>query len=655
MRSLHARLALILLCFLLLLGGSTVATILGLRAQASDALVINLAGRQRMRVQEIAKDALLVGRGESGVALLQEADRAFATELATLVHGGPVRVLSGHPATVPATRDPAILEGLRQVQDAWVAFHSGVARLIDAPPGGAAARAAVQALERGAPELIRRTDVVVSLYEAASARKIARLRVIQAGFLTSGLVLLVAGIWTTRRFVLRPLRNLSEAAGRIGSGDLGSPVPPQDLREMATVARSLETMRGQLQASQQRLRAWAEELEERVARRTRELVALYDVNREISSRLDIGHILRSVTEKARELLGADVAVLCLIDESGRLLNVQSMSGPKEAITSSCLSVREPPARQVLAAEQALVCGGRGCAGSCGMLNPRFRVSHLATSLRVVDRVIGALCVCSRGAGAFPADAPDLLTKLGNSVAVALENARLYEQAERLAMLEERQRIASEMHDGAAQTLSFLEARATEISALAEAGRPEEAADTLSRIRDVVARASREMRQAIAALSEPPRPRLPLHEQISRLLRESGDDGAAGVGITSVLLPSRLSLPPEESEQVLRVVREALQNAKRHAFARRVTVRLQQQGTEASVTVEDDGRGFDPKAPWSDDGSHFGMSIMRARAARLGGRLEVVSAPGEGTRVRLRWPIGGGEEIPPAAARESAWA
>lgn len=637
MRSLHAQLGVILLCFLLLVGGSTVATILAVRAQASDALLVNVAGRQRMLVQRIAKDALLVGQGGAGAALLLEADRAFATDLAALIHGGPARVISDRDVMVPAAHDARILEGLQQVEEVWTAYHADVMRVVEARPGSSESRDAVEALERIAPALVRNADAVVSLYEAASARKIARLKGIQAAFLGSGLLLLAAGIWTTRRSVLRPLRDLSLAASRIGRGDLRSPVPPQGLREVATVALSLETMRGQLEASQQTLRAWAGELEDRVAQRTQELVALYEVSREISSRLEIDHILHSVTEKARALLSADVAALCLVDATGQILTLQSTSGPQGAVIGARLSVADSPADRVLAADRALECGDSRCAGPCSMLAASFRASHLAARLQVGDRVIGALCVCSQRSEAFSADAASLLTKLADSVAIAIENARLYEQAEKLAMLEERQRIAAEMHDGAAQTLGFLELRASEISALAAAGRGDEAARGLGRMRDVLARASREMRQAIAALHQPPSAAQALQEQLERLLSESAEHGDPGVRITSILLPPRLLLPSETSEQVLRVVREALLNAHRHAQAEQITVCMDQREAEVSVTVEDDGRGFDPKAPWSDGASHFGLSIMRARAARLGGRLEVISSPAKGTRICLRWP------------------
>lgn len=654
MRSLHVQFGVILLCFLLLVGGSTVATILAVRAQASDALVINVAGRQRMLVQQIAKDALLVSQGEAGVAL-EEGDRAFAADLFALIHGGPAYLLSDRAAMVPATGDAVILQGLHQVEEAWTPFHAEVMHVIAAHPGSPEGRNAVQALERTAPALIQKTDAVVSLYEAASARKVARLKTIQAVFLASGLVLLAAGIWTMRRFVLRPLRDLSEAADRIGRGDLSSQVPPRGLRELATVALSLETMRSQLRVSQETLQVWAGELEERVAMRTRELVALYEISREISSRLEIDHILRSVTEKARELLGGDVSALCLLDGSGRILNLQSVSGPEKVVTRARFSVQEAPANRVLAAERAVMCGVRDCAGACEMLAEPFRISHVAARLQVGDRVIGALCVCSQRAEHFSADAANLLTKLADSVAVALENARLYEQAERVAMLEERQRIASEMHDGVAQTLSYLELKTAEAAALAGAGRSEEATSVLHRVRDVMAQASREMRQAIAALHDrsASRCRKALQEQLTKLLREDDLAGGSSAAVTSLLLPPSLFLPPSETEQVLRVVREALLNAWRHAQATHIAVRLEQRGVEATVVVEDDGRGFDPKTPWSDGGSHFGLSIMRARASRLGGRLMVRSAPGQGTRVALTWPNSPVDAGAQAAMRENS--
>jgi two-component system nitrate/nitrite sensor histidine kinase NarX len=84
----------------------------------------------------------------------------------------------------------------------------------------------------------------------------------------------------------------------------------------------------------------------------------------------------------------------------------------------------------------------------------------------------------------------------------------------------------------------------------------------------------------------------------------------------------------------------LVNANNHARAHRVDVRLSRQDGVLEVSVEDDGQGFDPAVPPNDGREHFGLSIMRARAARIGGQVEIESAPGEGTKLVLRWPLFG---------------
>ncbi len=650
-RSLKAQLGGVFLSFLLLVGGSVAATFVALRAQASDALVINLAGRQRMLIQQMAKDALEAEKNDDHAPALREAANTFDATLWALIGGGQAPFQPGQTVEVPATDDPEILLGLQQVHRAWDAFRASLNVVMISEPGSPEFVSALQSVERLAPELAQKTDAVVGLYEAASARKVSRLQSIQIIFFVSALALLATGALVTQRLIIGPLHNLSGAAARIGHGDLNTPVEMQGSGEVFALSHSLDTMRTQLQTSQEALKAWAGELETRVNQRTRELVALYEISREITSRLDITHVLRSVTDKARELMGGDVAALCLLDGAGQVLNLQSVSGPKETVARTSASAQDLPAERVLAADRAVICGSGNCAGACSVLADSFRTSHMAAPLRVGDRAIGALCVGSQRAGAFSAEAVNLLTKLADSVAIALENARLYEQAERVAMLEERQRIASEMHDGVAQTLSYVDLRAAEAVELAEAGRSEATADVLRCVREAIAQASREARQAIVTLQENPPRRYALQDQLTGLLNEPAANGGPPIELAITLPPPPLFLPSAENEQVIRVAREALLNAWRHAEASHIAVRLEQSATEAAVVVEDDGRGFDPGAQVLDGGHHFGLSIMRARAARLGGRLTVSSTLGQGTRVVLSWPLSPIDDEEPLAKIE----
>jgi two-component system nitrate/nitrite sensor histidine kinase NarX len=640
MRSLRLQLSAIFLGFLLLVTGSATATFLAIQTRASDAAVINLAGRLQVLIRQMTIDLEGLGHdnNEALAGSLRESADTYDALLWALISGGEVSLQPGQTVVVPATRDPEILASLHRVVYAWDIYreHLNIALTVD--PGSAESETEHEVLEKLATDLAHKTDETEGLIEAASAGKIVRLQWLQLILLASALALLILGSAAIQRLVIGPLQGLARIAERIGRGDLNTPVQIQGSREILTVSQSFETMRAQLQASQETLRAWTGELEMRVAQRTRELLALYEVSHEISSRLEISHVLRSVTEKARDLLGGDVATLCLLDETAQSLNLQSASGPGEAITGTRSSAFDSPAAQVLAGDRALLCGNDECLNSCAIVAAPYRLSQIAAPLRVGKRVIGELCVGSQRAGAFSLDSASLLTKLANSAAIALENARLYERVERVAMLEERQRIAAEMHDGVAQTLSYLDLKAVEAEDLAEAGRNQEAASVLRRVREAIAQASHEARQAIASLQEGPPQRRPLQDQLAELVNEAAANGGSPVDLALALQPSPLFLPPAQAEQVLRVIREGLLNAWRHANAGRIVVCLEQQDAEAVISVEDDGRGFDPRAPLPEAGRHFGLSIMRARAARLGGRLTVHSVPGQGTLVTLAWRL-----------------
>lgn len=630
---------LLFLAFFLLVSVSAGLTFWGIETQKTDALVINLAGRQRMLIQQMTRLAgeIREGEGEHQAIDLKQAANTFDKTLKALQSGGEAPYTAGKVVEVPAARDPAISNHLDQVFDSWETFQGALSVIASTDPQDPGFREAITTVGQLSPELVTQTDAAVQMYEAASSQKINRLRWIQIGFFASAVILLGIGGWVTRNIVLEPLKHLEKAAERMGSGDLTSPVQLNGQGEIRVLAATFESMRGQLRASQEKLLAWTNLLEDRVAQRTSELEALYQVSRDISSRLDVQHVLRSVTDKARELLNGEVAFLCLLDQDGKVLNLHATSGPREAVIRSSALVQSGLANQVLSGERALPCGVEGCMGSCGIVAERFRVSHLAAPLRMGDRVIGALCVGSPENGMFSEDAESLLTKLANSAAIALENARLYDQAERLAILEERQRIAADMHDGLAQTLSFAQVSVDLASNQIHDGQLDRAEETLRGVEKGLDQAVAEIRQAIASLQADFPIHYTLQQQLAELVREVSIEKGISINWESEVL-APLVLPHQDAEQVLRVVREAVLNARRHSQAKEITVRLTQANGYNEASIEDDGVGFNREAPPTNDGrSHFGLNIMQARAERLGGQLEIHSSPGLGTIVKLRWP------------------
>ncbi len=637
-QSIRAALGLLFLTFVLLVSITVGATFWGLNAQKQDALVINLAGRQRMLVQQMTRFALEIRSGEvEHIPDLQDSMATFASTLAAFQSGGEVPYLPGRSVYVAATRNPIIREQLDRVAMTWSPFEAALIQVTKSPPDSEAFRQAMQQVETLAPLLVEQADAAVRLYESASTNKVERLRWIQGIFLAVALLLLAMGLWMVRRMLLEPLTQLETAAERIGQGDLNTPVAVQGPQEIHTLATTIESMRAQLRTSQEKLLEWGQQLEARVAQRTRELEALNRVSREISSRLDLDHVLRTITEKARELLNSDAAVLCLLDSENEFLRLQSISGPVEAIEAYQSSSRDQETRTLLYSPTAQLCTQGECGPACHILAQTYRVSHLVAPLQAKGQVIGALCVGSTRQAEFSAEDVDLITRLANSAAIALENARLYRQAERLAAMEERQRIAAEMHDGLAQTLSsigLLSDRSMDL--LAQQDLPA-ARHTLQRLREAASSAIREVRRAIASLQTDAPPPRALQDELQALITRYQDQSAAEIDFHCRVY-SPVQLPEDDLQQVLRVVEEALRNAIRHSEASQITVELFRDGQEYSLLVHDDGRGFDPE---HIPHNHFGLQIMQARAARLDGHLTVESQPGEGTCVTLAWPAHAG--------------
>ncbi len=630
---LRVRMGVLFVAFFLLISISVVATSWTLETEKQGALIINLTGRQRMLLQAMTRYALEIEKHPDEPAhqqALTEAVGLFETTLEALENGGPAPYSPGRMVVLSPAGGPEVRAQLARVRQGWTSLRAEVETVLASPAGTPTFARAISAIEEQSLALVGAIDGVMQALERAGVAWIGRLRLIQMAFLASAIALLLLGYVTTYGTVIRPLQTLQQVARGIGSGDLAKPVPRLGMDEVGQVGQSLETMRQQLHIAR-------ENLEAQVAQRTRELEALHEVSREISSHLELQHVLHSVTDKARELLAGDVAFLCLLEDGGQTLSLQAASGPREAVSGTQVPSEQSPASQVLAADRALPCQVDGCLKACSIITAPFRVSHLAAPLRVGDRVIGALCVGNSKAGAFSNEAGSLLTKLANSAAIALENARLYAQAERVATLEERQRIATEMHDGLAQALVYLGLKTEQVAELVQARNSQAAIDGLQRIRAAIDQAAHEVRRSIASLQQGPQPRQALQDRVAKLVGEFDTDGVPQVDLV-VRLQSALLLPTDDTEQVLRVIREALLNVRHHAQAKHVAVRLEQQGAEALVSVEDDGHGFNPTTPPVDGGSHFGLSIMRARAARIGGQLTVDSAPGQGTRVILRWPV-----------------
>jgi signal transduction histidine kinase len=217
----------------------------------------------------------------------------------------------------------------------------------------------------------------------------------------------------------------------------------------------------------------------------------------------------------------------------------------------------------------------------------------------------------------------------------LEEAReeVLGQGRTIGTLEERQRLARELHDTVAQGLVSVVAQLEAAEQALDGGRPERAAERIARARDVARDSLGEARRAVAALRPDVLERSGLADALHGLARPA-EDGAPAVHVAADAPAG--ALDPEAEVVLLRAAQEALANARRHAGASRVDVELRVGGGAAELRVRDDGRGFAPGAA-DGDGGGFGLVALRERAAAVGGDAEVRSAPGAGTEVRAWVP------------------
>jgi two-component system nitrate/nitrite sensor histidine kinase NarX len=641
--SLQRRIAGLLLAFALLVALSVVTISWTKATQEQNALIINLAARQGTLVERMVSESRETAEGQADqpkhLAAVQEAARAFEQTLYAMIDGGRAPYLPDDPVDLSATQNPEIQARLHQVHHTWDSFRGYLDVVAAAEPGSPEFAAAIQALERLAPKLVQESGEVTRLYEAAALQSAARLRWMQVLIFASALGLLAIGYLVTQKYVLKPLHVLSSVAERFGRGDWDTPIQVTGPREIEAMAHSLDTLRTQLKTSQADLTKRAEKLERSVAQRTREIETAYEFSQDIVAQPELEQLLSSITDRARILTGAEACILCLLDgEDGYL--VPAVTSGEVAVQPISQQATGPGwATQVVGAGQ-IVPTEVSCA-NCRLLNGHELGHCVSTPLRAGEQTLGALCVSRLGQRRFDPDETRALTLLANSAAIAIANASLLHSAqlhtEQMATLAERERLAAELHDNLAQTLSFLNLKADRLQELLAAGHSAEAGTELGRMQAALNGAYDQVRSALIGLRRPANVSLDLAQELADYLVEFRKSSGLHADLT-IADPTALDLPELARVQVLHIVREALTNARRHAGAGQVWVRVDRilAANMACFTVEDDGRGFDPASVGRDN--HLGLSIMRARAERCGGQLTIDSTPGAGTKVVALVPL-----------------
>ncbi len=459
-------------------------------------------------------------------------------------------------------------------------------------------------------------------------------------------------VWLTTRYVIAPVQTLQVAAERMAHGDLKTPIDVDRGDEIGALAETFEMMRGRLQASIAEIKDLAQDLDQRVQARTRELTALNAVASVMTQFMPLDDFFKQTLDQVLLVVQADAGAIYLLSQDTRELEPQCCLGTSDeaarAITrlhvddSACGGVIEK-GQPVIISDLAHYTAG---AGRSLYQEGMRSLMHVPLISRGVT--LGTMCIGTRTLREFEPRDVELLMALGNQIAVGVENARLYEELGRREQLrgdllekaitaqeEERKRIARDLHDDTSQSLSALiysiEAAETTCTDL-------RLQQSLAHMHGVVTETLDGVHKIIHDL----RPSTLDHLGLFVALRGYAETHLQSAGMR-LRMDERGALrrpPPRIETALFRVGQEAINNVARHSGARNVRMMFEQNNGNLNIEIRDDGIGFDlSEVERSADRQRgLGLAGMQERVGLLGGHIQILSSPGQGTQVLIDVPM-----------------
>jgi two-component system, NarL family, sensor kinase len=370
-----------------------------------------------------------------------------------------------------------------------------------------------------------------------------------------------------------------------------------------------------------------------------ELSVLNEIARELNRSVNLGEALGFTLAQVAELLGLRTGWIWLMNEDSSepyLAAAQNLppalaDDPRRMDGSGycyCLDTYKRGDLEGAANVNVLTCSRLDglVDGTDGL---RY---HASIPLYAQEKKLGVMNVASPGWRSLSPEDLQLLYTIGDLLSIAVERAELFARSTRLGAVEERNRLAREIHDTLAQGLTATALQLESADALLDAG-SEKAHEPLRRALSLTRSNLEEARRSVLDLRASPLEGRPLSEALKALVEQW--EAETGIAARYGAVNGSRPLPPSVEAALYRICQEALTNVARHAGAERATVRLVATPDRVRLAVEDEGRGFDAAGVPED---RHGIVGMRERAEVLGGTLEVSSGPGEGTRIEVTVPL-----------------
>lgn len=415
-------------------------------------------------------------------------------------------------------------------------------------------------------------------------------------------------------------------------------LPPSDPQPTPGLEEQLRQARANMHSLEQALNEKSRE----AGKRAQELEALYQAEEVIYRNLQLDQVLQALVDTTVTLLGADKSALFLWDVGRKRFVIRYSCGiSMDTVLELAVPRRRGAVSRVAATGSPVVVEDTHTDPRRLEEDPEVIFmtemegirAFMQIPLQVHQQVFGVFSVIFTTPHIFTSDEQRLFLALTQRAALAVENAQLYEQAQQVAALEERTRLARELHDAVTQTLFSASLIADVLPELWEID-PLEGQQLLKELRQLSRGALAEMRSLLLEL----RPAALAEASLPDLLRQLADAAAGRTGAKVEIKVEGWCNPPPNIVQVglYRIAQEALNNVIKHARASLVEINLRCNGVPEEgleLAVHDNGRGFDPANAPSD---HLGLGIMRERAREIGARFSIQSHPGKGTDIIIVW-------------------
>jgi two-component system nitrate/nitrite sensor histidine kinase NarX len=585
------------------------------------AAAVNEAGRMRMQTYRLTLE--LANRTDT--AETKAMVRTFDESLALLRTGDPSR-----PLFVPWSQ--ASRERFERVTERWTVLRE---RWLNTQPSRAEAA-------RDAAAFVGLVDELVAAIEGQIARWTAILHLFQLAMLALAIAGAVAMLYAGYLFVLNPLARLKRGLTSMQQGDLSTRVVVDGDDEFGDLSAGFNEMAQTLESLYGSLEDKVREKTARLEVKRQRLADLYEVSAFLARAPSLDALARGFARQVRRVAGADGVAVRWSDEGNQRYLLLATDGlaPAIAEVESCLETGTchcgQPRAQAAIRTIPIHAERPAPLEHCRQAGYRTLVS---VPVRLHERVLGEVDLFFATDVSLDDEERDLLDTLASHMASAMESLRASALEREAAVAQERGLLAQELHDSIAQSLAFLK---IQVQLLRDAVRRQDSAATARVIGELdagVLESYGDVRELLVHFRTRTN-----EEDIEPALRTtlSKFEHQTGLNVRLETEGHGVALAPDIQVQVLHIVQEALSNVRKHAGARHVVLRVART-PRWRFEVQDDGEGFEAGTLIGDE-THVGLRIMEERAQRIGARVRVESAPGQGCTVVLELPAGPSQEI-----------